>query len=372
MRKLTVLLILVVGLFLPNRVWALEIVISGNGADSDNEVQTTVTQETNVTQTNVMDVSSDVTIDANTGGNTAEGNSGDTTIETGDINISTNIQNSGNVGIVSLPCCPMSSNTGVVDVSGNGAGSENGVNLNWSNLNQVNVNNLANIENLIGGNLNTGFNRADDNLGGVIIETGSIKVNDVIKNDPLNFYLVLGGIISPDFIVKITGNLENSDNQVNLEIQERFLVFANNLANIENAISWDANTGGNSASGNLADVSIKTGDITLSSSVDNIVNDGQVIITCCEKEDKEENPPTPSNNPPTGGGGNGGGGGGNGGGAGAPAVLGAGAGQILPATGNFLTLLLTLLAAILFSLGLYLRLHPGQDPGRKFRIFAAY
>jgi hypothetical protein len=370
MKKIiTYLTLIAVTLFIPQRILALEIVVSGNGENSDNEVQTTVTQETNVTQTNIMDVSNNVSIDANTGGNTAEDNSGDTTIKTGDINISSNIQNTGNIGIVSLPCCPMNG-TSSIEVSGNGAGSTSGANVNWNNLNNVTVNNIANIRNNVGGDLNTGFNSSNDNLGGVVIETGSIKVNDNIKNDPLNFYRVLGAIIDPDFIVKITGNLEDSENEVNLEIQERFLVLANNLANIENAISWDANTGNNTASGNLADVSIKTGDISLTSSVDNIANDGQVIITCCEKEDKEENPPTPSNNPPTGGGSNGGGGGGGGAGAGAPAVLGAAAGQILPATGNFLTLLLTLLAAILFSLGLYLRLHPGQDPGGKFKFLA--
>ena len=157
-----------------------------------------------------------------------------------------------------------------------------------------------------------------------------------------------------------------------------------NKVDILNTALWNLITGKNQADNNTGgDVSVLTGDINfITEIINDPINTEAGIIDCC-KDEGTVNPPTPpDDNPPNGGppvqppqqpqppqpidqsppsGGPG------------PSfsspsdgqVLGAmTTGQILPATGVSWTLIMSLLSLIMFMLGLYLRLHPGQDPGK--------
>ena len=64
---------------------AVDIEVSGNGSDSNNTVNFASNNTTNVTQNNTADISNDIDVDADTGKNDANDNTGgDVTIDTGD------------------------------------------------------------------------------------------------------------------------------------------------------------------------------------------------------------------------------------------------------------------------------------------------
>ncbi|MBI2020748.1 hypothetical protein HYS94_05065 [Candidatus Daviesbacteria bacterium] len=363
--------------------YADELVISGNGSDSESQISITSTSETNVTQTNEANIDNNVNLDANTGGNSASGNNGDVEITTGDINSQTTIENSANTSNVSLSCCPDSNLT--VEISGNGEDSQNSVDLDQTSDTQINVNQSANIKNSINGSANTGGNSANDNSGGnVSITTGNINVTDEIRNENINLTKISAPQGDGSITIKIWGNGSDSQNAVIVNWDNNLNIDVNNNADIFNSLVWYLNTGENSASGNNGDVSISTGDINYYAEIINgPINLVDIDIPCCvedgggpgdgdgdENEDGDgdgdgggdgDNPPPPSSpsNPPSNGGG------GNGGQAQGAAI--AAVGQILPATGSLWLILLTLIAMLMFILGLYLRLHPGRDPNLKMR-----
>ncbi len=63
------------------------------GADSTNNANTNIDNDTDITITNTATITNNVTIDANTGGNSASKNTGSGDITTGDVNVAANIVN---------------------------------------------------------------------------------------------------------------------------------------------------------------------------------------------------------------------------------------------------------------------------------------
>lgn len=365
--------------------YAQELVISGNGSSSDSQVQVSLNAQTTVEQSNQANVTNDVNVAADTGNNSASSNTAtDTSINTGNINSDTSIQNSANTSNVSLDCCPNQSGLNV-NISDNGTNSDNSVDLSLSNNTNINVYQDAYINNIVNGSANTGTNSANDNTGAdVSITTGNINVSDQIKNVGINNATVSAPQGVFDLAVKISGNGSDSNNSVSLSLSNILQINVNNISNILNNSSWVLNTGGNSANGNTGgSVSIVTGDINVNT---NIVNDGinsnEVIIACCDSivVDPGDDPFDPADgDDPVGGpipslpstsksdqtqSSAPGPGFSSAGGVLAQAI--GAAGQILPATGSFWTIILTLAALIMFLSGLYLRRHPGRDPSLRF------
>ena len=302
---------------------AYEFVITGNGDGSSNEITAEVVQETVVVQSNDANISNEVDASADTGGNEASQNNGDVSIETGDIQAAVEIENSANTSVVDIgECCP--DDTSVV-VSNNGSGSSSNVNLSTSDTTNVQINQVANIDNSVSGAANTGENKANNKSGNVEIDTGSIYAISNIINGPVNLHSVSVGGDGISTQVKVSGNAADSINKVVSNLNFSNNVFVNNLFNLRNNINWDLNSGKNNANGNLGDISIKTGDITLISLIENIGNIGKVNIEgCCQGGpvdppveppiDPPIDPPVEPPGPPVNGdNGDDGGGGGNGG-----------------------------------------------------------
>jgi len=107
-------------------VSALELVISENGAGSNNVVVTDIVSTTSIDQTNEADITNDVVVDLNTGLNDANANVGDVAIDTGDISEAVVIDNTANLSIVNTGCCNGSNDSSIV-IDGNGANSDNSV-----------------------------------------------------------------------------------------------------------------------------------------------------------------------------------------------------------------------------------------------------
>lgn len=363
-------------------VWAQELVISGNGSSSDSQVSLTVTSNTTVAQQNDGSIQNDVALDLNSGENSTSNNTGgDTQITTGDINLQTSIENSTNISAVSLDCCIEPPST--IMVTDNGTKSQNTVNFNQNYDTQISIYQSAQIQNRVSVSAYTGENKANDNSrGNTSIDTGNINAALSIENKNINAVFVSVPQTNSSLNIKISGNGSSSNNQANISLNNGLKVKIDNKADILNNSVWDLITGKNQVSGNTGgNVSITTGDINIVAEIINgPINTNLVKIDCCNNVDDPGNPPNnpPDENP-------------KGGppeppqppqpldqsqpqtspnmGSSAPSngqVLGAmTGGQILPATGVSWTLILSILSLIMFMLGLYLRHHPGLDPGKK-------
>ena len=260
---------------------ALDIEITGNGSTSTSEVSVAVQAETVVQQNNVADVSNQIDESANTGDNSASGNTGgDLAIVTGDVEVVTIVENSLNASEVEVGCC-----SGDVDVSisDNGSGSVNTINVDSVNNTTTSTNQEADIINSIQGTANTGNNVANNNTNSsVSIKTGDIDVRNGVVNGPINSSFVesSGGVSGMSIVIKNNG--EDSINNIAIDLQNNSDVFVNTSSEIENYALWNANTGGNEASNNTgSDAYIETGDITIDTFIENIANIGGVEIDCC-------------------------------------------------------------------------------------------
>src|SRR5688572_8002304 len=88
---------MIFGSFMPAALGQLNVEISGNGSDSDNTLNLGSTSSTVVTQSNTANISNNVQVNADTGGNDAEDNTGgDVAVTTGDSDVSVGISNTAN------------------------------------------------------------------------------------------------------------------------------------------------------------------------------------------------------------------------------------------------------------------------------------
>ena len=364
---------------------ATEISITDNGSGSSSEANVSSQTQTTVEQTNNAEVSNNVSSNANTGNNEANHNSGEVNIQTGEAKSTTEVKNEVNTSRVTQDCCPNpSSAPSSVTITGNGADSTNTANASQNSTTTVLVTNNATVTTVINSTANTGKNKAEHNEGNVTIYTGNAKVTgEIINKDINNATVSLASSSQSDFMIKVAHNGAGSVNTVSKNTSNNVNVLVQNNADILNVTNWFANTGLNSTSYNLGDVTIVTGMATVDALIKNVgINTSKVEINCgC---DNETPPPPPctqncgggctencgGSNPGTpGGGGNGGGGGGNGGGGGGGgngsggSVLGVGnGGNILPDTGSMLSMWLTMIAFLLFFSGLVLKSRSGRSP----------
>lgn len=260
-----------------------EIKISGNGSDSDNTVNFQNNSATDVVQANYANVSNYVDVDAKTGGNDANDNTGgEVSIETGDADVVVDVKNAVNQNVASVG----GNGGGDVDVeiSGNGSGSDNEANVGINSLTTVFQNNVADISNDIDVDAETGDNDAKDNTGGeVSIETGDANVEVDVENKANFNGLDLSGCdCEMDLDVKVAGNGSDSDNKANVQLNSVLAAIQDNVFDCDgenelwslsdsnddkdscNDVDVDSKTGGNDANDNTVgddeDPVVETGD----------------------------------------------------------------------------------------------------------------
>lgn len=350
--------------------------ITGNSGSSDNTVNVNVDTLTTVQQSNEAQITNDVNSNSNTGGNQASSNTGDANIQTGSIDSTTNVNNQNiNQNIAEISGCGCDSGV-TASIDGNGNYSDNSINLSILNSTEVVQVNSANILNNIGVYANTGDNIANYNNGNVSIQTGNITALTNIKNKNINQNIDPQTNRNNLISVLISGNGSYSVNEISLAFNNVFNFESRNIAEIINNVIIDANTGRNIANNNSGSVLITTGDIV---SLVNIGNENinSSVVSVDKKVCPSDNPPPgnggtqpvgdPGTIPPasTSGGGNGSG---SSVGTSTGQVLAAAIGAILPATGSYLMLLMTLLSIIMFAAGWYLRF--GSDPSPPAYAFA--
>src|SRR3989344_4667592 len=262
------------------------ITISDNGSGSNNEVNFDQDSRIDVDQDNTAHVNNDVNVDAETGHNDANNNTGDgeVSIDTGNAEANVNVSNTLNANSANVACCP-SGNTDL-KISGNGANSDNTINYDLYSNTDVNQDNDAYVDNDVNVEVNSGDNDANGNTGdgGVSITTGNAKGN-VWLSTAANFNHAMiggnggGGTLS----LWITDNGYGTDNDINADLDSRLDLDQDNHAHVNNDVNVDADTGHNDANNNTGDgeVSIDTGNAEANVNVSNTLNANSANVACC-------------------------------------------------------------------------------------------
>lgn len=258
--------------------------ISGNGAFSDNTANVSTSNDVRVTQDNNANINNDVDVDANTGNNDANFNTGgDTTVRTGDANVDVSVTNVANKNVASVTnCCSQSTD---VLISGNGAYSDNTVRLDSDNNVRLTQDNYARINNDVDVDANTGDNDAKFNTGGdVAIVTGDADVDvDLLTMVNANSAMIGGGDGDGGTLsARILDNGAFSDNSIRLDFDNDVRLNQDNRAHVDNDVDVDADTGRNDANFNTGgDVDVVTGDANVDVNVDTLANFNAANIDDC-------------------------------------------------------------------------------------------
>jgi hypothetical protein len=266
--------------------------IAGNGHKSDNKVDLDLDSENEIYQENDADVDNDVDVDAETGDNEANDNTGgDVEVDTGNSKVGVSLLTLANMNLAQIG--------GGDDEEGgslslwildNGSDSDNEIDANIDSENSVAQYNDADVDNDVDVDADTGDNDANDNTGGeVSIDTGNAEVEVEVAN-ALNFNWadLSCGCLFDDLTAKISGNGSDSDNKIDLDVEENdekeATVYQDNKADVDNDLKdLEAETGNNDAEDNTGeseggDPSIDTGDAGVEASVVNEANQNGAAI----------------------------------------------------------------------------------------------
>ena len=276
---------LLLNAFAPLAFASTTIQISGNGVGSNNYANVTQTSTTVVNQTNNANVTNNVNANADTGDNKANFNTGgNVTVNTGNANITANVSNTLNSNQAEVKCCA-TGNTDVL-IEGNGAFSNNTVNLTQNSTTTVKQSNNASVTNNVDAYADTGDNSAKWNTGGdVTVNTGNATVNTSVSTQANSNWAKVSPIVgsgsSTEVALRILGNGAGSNNFIGAKLAKTTSVNQSNSAYVNNDVYADADTGDNKAKFNTGgDVVIDTGNAKVNANVDNMVNFNSADVDC--------------------------------------------------------------------------------------------
>jgi len=256
---------------------------TGNGAFSGNNVNVTNDNETFLNQTNAANYNNNVTVNATTGGNDSQFNTGgNSKTVTGSASNTVTVTNVANANIANLGGGNGgSSDPSSVTIAGNGAFSGNNVDLKQGSIVVLDQSNDATINNNVKANAKTGDNESQFNTGGNNkIQTGNATDNVTVNNlANFNAASIDCDCTMSDLGVKVAGNGDKSWNTVNATSNDAVFPDQENGAGLGNKVSGGAETGSNdvgfSTGSVFGDPSVSTG---ASSSTTNVGNAGNVNV----------------------------------------------------------------------------------------------
>lgn len=165
---------------------ATDVDVVGNGAFSDSNVDVSNHNSTVVDQNNDTNITNDVATYANTGNNDASFNTGGSvTIYTGDASSTTSISNAAGSNVARVDGCGTCGHGGTdVVLHGNGAFSNNNVDVDNWNREEYRQSNTTYFRNHVLNKLNTGNNTANFNTDtDVRIVTGDADATNRLHNE---------------------------------------------------------------------------------------------------------------------------------------------------------------------------------------------
>lgn len=169
-----------------------QLLISGNGSDSENRIKLKSNNEAQLVQGNSAVVTNDIDSNAFTGKNEAEKNTGgNTKIFTGNADATANVDNAVNFNAANISNCGCGGDV-IARVDGNGDSSENKIKAAFTNDARVwqggDNGNEAVLVNEVGADAKTGKNEAEKNTGTatigdpVVVFTGDATTNTTVSN----------------------------------------------------------------------------------------------------------------------------------------------------------------------------------------------
>jgi hypothetical protein len=261
-----------------------DVLISGNGAYSKNEVELgekkyrkEESTDLRIDQVNNAVVSNAVEAKASTGKNDANQNTGgDVLVHTGDAATLVEVSTTANSNWAKVGGRGEES-TLSARILGNGANSENEIELNLDKDIILLQNNVANVINDVEAGASTGKNDANQNTGGdVLVSTGdadtSVEIDNMVN---FNWADVDCGCVT-DLMAKIAGNGYDSENEIEFKNDSELLVPQTNAALLANVLDELAKTGYNDVEQNTgdpgSDPAVLTGDAYSFTGVENTGN----------------------------------------------------------------------------------------------------
>lgn len=273
------------------------------GAGSTNAAHVDVTNTDTTSINNDASVTNTLNLAAITGQNTANQNTGNASIRTGDAHVNATVVNVVNTNVIrggffvtvinvfgnwlgnlvwggqSLAANGGGGSLGIQAQNENtGADSSNTIDVDVTNNSTVTVDNDADIENNLVVNADTGHNEASRNTGLGFIDTGDAFAFLHARNIANLTVAGIGGAWSD-----ITAELGNattgadSTNTIDVTVNDTRQVTVLNEANVDTGIGAVANTGFNTASRNTLGGQILTGVARVDAIIENLLNQTWLI-----------------------------------------------------------------------------------------------
>jgi hypothetical protein len=262
---------------------ANELVITGNGADSNSDVQLSTENNTSVVQNNDAKVTNSISIVGDTGSNRLNKNTGGMvrTI-TGDALSGVQVSNMLNSNSAEVGCCEGGDTEVLVD--GNGADTTNNARVRDSRNTEMFQINNSEVKNDVETELSTGDNTASKNTGGdVVTLTGDAESVVMLETTGNSNTATMGGNNGDAGSVgaRIVGNGADSKNRVNLDLNRDVLLTQFNDARVLNKVGTALVTGDNRTNKNTGgEVHVETGDAYGYVEVENSLNFNHADIDC--------------------------------------------------------------------------------------------
>lgn len=222
----------------------VNVLISDNGEDSENDVTVEHENTTGLFQNNVANVNNNVNSYAGSGSNSANGNTnGDVTVSTGNASTTALVLNTANVNSTSFGGGTGTGGTISAQIMGNGSDSYNTLGLSTYRSLELLQDNYANLENDVDAVSETGANEAEDNTGG---DTGITTLNadtTVGVDNLVNFNSAdLDCECLFDVLAMISDNGEDSENDITALLVDEKAAFQANVWTCSEGLrelNWD-------------------------------------------------------------------------------------------------------------------------------------
>lgn len=269
---------------------------SNTGENSSNDVNVDVNSSRNTDIANDAKIENNLHVNADTGHNETNRNTGLGSIKTGDAIAALHARNLAN--LTSTSVSPFWSDiTAVMNNSVTGADSQNTIDVTVNDERNINITNDAQVDTAMGAIANTGFNTANRNTLGGIIDTGIAQAIAFVEN-LLNQTWLTGGAGGGTTAINGSNNStgSGSTNTTNFATETDGSANIANNADVNNEGNLDTNSGNNQANDNTGDGTASTGSADVVGGAQNTVNQTELAGNPLNLDINQDNTATIDNN----------------------------------------------------------------------------
>lgn len=255
---------------------------ANTGLGSENIIDVAVESESVVTIENTATIENNLTVNADTGHNEANRNTGLGSVDTGDVLAVLHARNMANSTLVGIPSAWGSVTAELVNDT-TGADSTNTIDVTVNDERHVTVLNDAVVDTAMRASANTGFNTVNRNTLGGLVMTGAANIEALVENLLNQTWLTgyeygdnpVGHSIEFALANENTGSGSTNANTVDPNVSTE--VDIGNDADVDNDVHALATTGNNQASRNTGGGAVRSGTAGIGGSLDNAVNQTEVL-----------------------------------------------------------------------------------------------